>query len=258
MTRYPLFVGRRTIEAAPVARRSPSLENTSKAKDWSGVTGSVPALRRGKIYSEPASTRWRWWEWRNALLDGLRNHEIDATALAVGVVLSVFADNLTGASRPSIAAIANRIGGKVDKNNDCRTVRRGLAALERAGLLKITRRGHMKPNLYLPICKLSEAHDRTPGSNHETESKRPPASSMPGHRCPANYSAELSDSTSPSNAVARLGDQPSVLPKHSKKASGKFQELLRSYPFDSTMNVHGAFYALDLNFADPNGPGHPI
>ena len=103
-----------------------------------------------------ASIYWRRWEWQEALMDALARREITARAFATGIALSLFADNRTGESRPSVATIAKRIGTPIYKDNDSRTVRDALAALERAGLLDISRRGHMKPNLYRPRCPLND------------------------------------------------------------------------------------------------------
>jgi hypothetical protein len=80
---------------------------------------------------------WRRIDWRDALLDARERREISLMAFAVGGALEGFADNRTGESRPSIATIARRVGGTIDKDNDCRTVRRALAELKRAGLVAL-------------------------------------------------------------------------------------------------------------------------
>jgi hypothetical protein len=179
-----------------------------------------------------ALTCWRRWEWREALLDALARREITAGAFAIGIALSLFADNRTGESCASVAAIAKRVGAPVYKDNDSRTVRDSLTALERAGLVEIVRRGHMKPNRYRPRCPLVEI-----GEGGDANDRRITAD-MIGEQPPTNSSTELPNHSLSLRAVesdeAACGGDDAGL-------SDKFEEFLQRFPFKASMDRAGAW-----------------
>ena len=155
-------------------------------------------------------------------MDALARREITARAFATGIALSLFADNRTGESRPSVATIAKRIGAPIYKDNDSRTVRDALAALERAGLLDISRRGHMKPNLYRPRC---------PRNDRRT------TADMIGEPPPTNSSTELSNHSLSLRAVE--SEEPSG-DGDDAGLSDRFKELTGKFPFNGTMSRSAA------------------
>jgi hypothetical protein len=223
-------------------------EEAGECAKGPSVATKPPAPQPGAWRAAPigqadsaAPAQWRRWEWQKALLDALARHEINPTAFAVGIALSLFADNRTGESRPSVKAIAERVGAAIYKGNDSRTVRDALGALERYGLLEIRRRGHMKPNLYLPRYPLREigaesgAHDRQAtadmigeppptNSSNELSNLHHPPPPLPPHR--------LLTTSPPGHATSE-----DISPAHSWP---KFEEFLSAYPFDQTMAVDRA------------------
>jgi hypothetical protein len=163
---------------------------------------SALASRQGAAPPTP----WRFWEWRDTLLESLARYEIKPGAFVVGIALSAFADNRTGESRPSIATIAKRVGLAVNADNDCSSVRAALKSLERVGLLEIERRGHMLRNLYLPRIPQREisADDRLLQGGH-ADDDRLIQGDMIADPETANYSLDLGSGPIKVLAGVRIG-----------------------------------------------------
>jgi hypothetical protein len=184
-----------------------------------GTAGLAGRGRRSDLVAGQADSAapayWKYWEWRDALLDALARRKISKSAFAVGIALATFADNRTGESRPSIAGIARRVGMAVSKDDDCPAVRALLKSLEREGLIEINQQGHMKPNLYLPRFPQREfkAEDDRPKRGDMTAPQqggydggdRLKPGGMTASNQAANYSTELSNYQPYGESVAHAG-----------------------------------------------------
>ena len=218
-----------------------------------------PCARRNAPRKKSSPSNWRRWAWHEALLDALARHEFNTTAVAVGLALSIHADNRTGESWPSIATLAQRVGAPVYNGRDCRSIRYSLAALERAGLIEIRRRGHMRPNLYLLLCP--------PAAQGEGEWQNPAA--MSGKILPPILPTELESTSStvvsPSSARADADDPkidgnrvfrsiPTRPPEPREGPKGQsegFQELRPSSASEGTDLAEGSAASARCANADP-------
>jgi hypothetical protein len=99
--------------------------------------------------NEAKAREWKAWRYRDVLIELRARGAIDWQAMGIGVVLSSFANaNSGGKCFPSIEAIAQRAGLKVDDRRQCRVISRALAQLKKAGAIEIERQFN-GPNVYL-------------------------------------------------------------------------------------------------------------
>jgi hypothetical protein len=134
---------------------------------------SASALRVSDFYCDRKSNasrpspkptpqpQWAIGDWQDELLAARARGAITHLECNVGVYLSRRAINVTGEVKgrwATIAKIASNIGAKIDSKGGCSVVSRALASLQRAGLLRLTRRFNAPSDILLlqAECKCSQ------------------------------------------------------------------------------------------------------